>query len=295
MKYQAIQQLQGEDQPVKLSCEVLQVSSSGYYSWKDRKTSPREQSNQELVEKIQSIHQESRGSYGEPRIRAHLRSQGILCGKARVVRLMKRSGISGPHKRRFKPQTTDSRHDLPIASRVFQIEKPETLPSAPNRLWAGDISYIPTAEGFLYLAIFLDVFSRKIVGYHMGEQMQTELILQALNQALLQQQPLGSKLMVHSDRGSQYASEAFRIRLKLLEIQASMSRKGNCYDNAYAETFFHSLKTEWLAERSFQTRKEAELAIFEYIETWYNPKRLHSGLNYRSPLDYEKHHLALAA
>lgn len=296
MKYETIEGLKGQSANIQLACQTFGVSSSGYYAWKRRGESLRERENQSLKQQIVIIHQQSQGTYGEPRIRAQLKqATGKSYGRQRVARLMKQAEISGLQKRRFKVKTTDSKHDLPIAERLFQVEQSQSLPKAPNRVWASDISSIQTAEGFLYLAIFLDVFTRKIVGYATADTMKTELVLEALNRALLQQKPIGCQLISHSDRGSQYAAESFRQRLKLLQIQPSMSRTGNCYDNAYAESFFHSLKVEWIYRRDFQTRKEAQLAIFEYIETWYNPKRLHSALGYQAPNDYEQLYSPLAA
>ena len=277
---------------VRRACRISGVSSSGYYDWKNRPLSLRGQNNEELKTKIIDLHRLSRGTYGEPRLRAKLKSEGILCGKARVVRLMKEAGISGENKRCFKMKTTDSNHGLPIAPRLFQTENQETLPQRPNEIWASDITYIGTEEGWLFLAVFLDIFTRKVVGYAMADHMRSELVLTALNHALSGQCPQRGELTAHSDRGSQYASEVLRERLKLLGIQASMSRKGNCYDNAYAESFFHTLKTELIYRRKYQTRKEAMSEIFEYIEVWYNKERLHSSLGYRSPIDYEQQHLA---
>lgn len=277
---------------VKLSCKTLGVSSSGYYAFNKRPISLRSQRNDEMKTKIIQIHQSSRGTYGEPRVRAQLRAEGSSCGKHRVARLMKQAGLSGLNKRRFKIKTTDSNHNLPIAPRILQTENADTLPIRPNQVWTSDITYIHTEEGWLFLAIFLDLFTRKIVGHAMADHMRSELVLNALNVALLTQKPDGHQLTSHSDRGSQYASEAFAKRLALLKITASMSRTGNCYDNAYAESFFHSLKVEMIYRYKFKTRKEAMTAIFEYIEVWYNKTRLHSSIGYLSPIDYENIHLA---
>lgn len=291
MRYQIIHELREKDIPVRLSCEVSLVSPSGYYAWKKRLSSKRKLKNEALKEKLLFFHQQSCGTYGEPRLRKRLKQEGISCGKSRIVRLMKEMGISGIGKRRFRVRTTDSNHALPIAPRLFQTENPETLPTGPDQVWASDITYIPTQEGWVYLAIFLDLFTRKIVGYAMADHMRSELVLNALNQALLKQKP-EKGLTAHSDRGSQYASEIVRERLTLLGIQASMSRKGNCYDNAYAESFFHTLKVERVHQRCYQTRKEAMSDIFEYIEGWYNKTRLHSSIGYQSPIDYEQQSLA---
>lgn len=284
--------MQSERIQTKMSCATLQVSRSGYYAWRHRSMSQRRQSNEALLAEIRRIHQESKETYGAPRITAQLKTEGISCSKNRVARLMKQAGIIGVATKRHKVQTTDSRHDLPIAARVFQTEDKQTHPQAPNEVWASDVSYIDTQEGWLYLCIFLDLFTRKVVGWATADHMKTELILQALNEALLTQNPNGKKLISHSDRGVQYAAQALRDRLACLSITASMSRKGNCYDNAYAESFFHTLKVELIHRKQFKTRKEATTALFEYIETWYNKKRLHSSLGFQSPENYEKLFLA---
>lgn len=284
--------MQSKGMEAKVSCETLQVSRSGYYAWRSRPMSKSGRSNEALLAEIKRIHEESRGTYGAPRITAQLKAQGITCSKNRVARLMKQAGIAGVAAKRYKVQTTDSRHDLPIATRVFQTEDKDTHPKGPNEVWASDVTYIPTEEGWLYLCIFLDLFTRKVVGWATADHMRVELILQALNEALLTQSPNGKKLISHSDRGVQYAAQACRDRLACLDITASMSRKGNCYDNAYAESFFHTLKVELIHRRKFKTRKEATTAIFEYIETWYNKRRLHSSLGFQSPEDYEKLFLA---
>lgn len=277
---------------IKLSCQTLKVSRGGYYAWKHRGESQQARSNRFLMAGIKQIYEESRGTYGAPRITAQLRTEGIPCGKNRIARLMKEAGISGIASKRFRVKTTDSAHKLPIADRIYQTENPATHPTGPNQVWASDITYVPTEEGWLYLAIFLDIFTRKVVGYSMADHMRTEMVLRALNAALMGQKPDGKHLTSHSDRGSQYAAEDCRKRLSCLGITASMSRKGNCYDNAYAESFFHTLKVELVHRKKFKTRKEAMTAIFEYIETWYNKKRLHSSLGFKSPNDYEKLYLA---
>jgi putative transposase len=274
---------------VRSSCQTLEVSRSGYYAWRDRPESERTQSNRELVAKMRKIHAESRETYGSPRMTEALRTDGHGCSRTRVARLMRKAGIAGVAKRRYRVMTTDSNHPHPIAERVFQVEDPSTFPARPNAVWASDITYVPTEEGWLYLAIQLDVFTRKIVGYSMTESLRTEGVLDALRMAMLGQGiAFLADLVTHSDRGCQYASEAYREQLKAHGITASMSRRGNCYDNAYAESFFHSLKVELVHRRRFQTRAEAAAAIFEYIEVWYNRRRLHSSLGYRTPVEYEQ-------
>lgn len=282
-----------ENVDVKTSCRVLQVSRSGFYAWLKRPQSKRDEENHKLVEQMRKIHEESRGTYGSPRIAKALSSKGQRCGRNRVARLMRKVGLFGCAKRRFRVRTTDSDHSLPIAPRVFQVEKPITLPKGPNQVWAGDITYIPTDEGWLFLTIQMDVFTRKIVGYALTDHLRAEAVLEALDVAIQSQDwDTHGKLISHSDRGCQYASENYRRTLDELGITASMSRRGNCYDNAYAESFFHTLKVELIHRRKFKTRAEATGAIFEYIEVWYNRRRLHSSLGYLSPADYEAKVLA---
>lgn len=274
---------------VKISCETLEVSRSGFYAWKVRPGPERAKENRILTEKMREVHQASRGTYGAPRLVQRLNAQGTPCSKARVVRLMREAGISGVAKKRFRVKTTDSNHELPIAPRVFQVEEPATWPTRPNEVWVGDLTYVPTNEGWLYLTIQMDVFTRKIVGYAMTDHMRVEAMLEALEMAILGQRPgEEQRLLSHSDRGCQYAADAYRSKIKELGVTASMSRRGNCYDNAYAESFFHTLKVELVHRRQFKTRAEAMAAIFEYIEVWYSRNRIHSALGYRSPMEYER-------
>jgi len=289
MKFEMVLKLRSDKVDVKLSCDVLEVSRSGFYAWKDRPEAERTKANRALVEEMREIFDESRGTYGAPRLTDRLKVQGHGCSKARVARLMREAGLSGVAKRRYRVKTTDSDHALPIADRVFQVEEPATFPTRPNEVWAGDITYVPTDEGWLYLTIQLDIFTRKVVGYAMTDHLRTEAVLEALRHAILNQGLDPEKSLVsHSDRGCQYASEAYREKLKECGITASMSRRGNCYDNAYAESFFHTLKVELVHRRRFKTRAEAMAAIFEYIEVWYNRRRIHSALGYRSPMEYER-------
>lgn len=273
-------------------CDVLEVSRSGYYDWLARPQSERNTQNVELVERIREIHVKSDCTYGSPRITAELKAEGFSCGENRVARLMKKNNIASESVRKFRVQTTDSKHDLPVAERIFETENAHEQVVAPNQVWAGDITYVATEEGWLFLAVFLDIFTRKVVGFSCEDNMQTELILKALEMALGRQRLSFGTVVAHSDRGSQYASEAFRERLHLANIIASMSRKGNCWDNAHVESFFHSLKTELVYRRNFATREEAKQEIFKWIETWYNRERRHSGLNYMTPSEFEKMALA---
>lgn len=293
MKFQMVNALRIESQmEVELSCDTLDVSRSGYYAWLNRPISRREEENAVLLTRIRTVFEESRHTYGSPRITAQLNSEGIQCSKNRVARIMRENSIASEVTKKFKVTTTQSNHDLPVAERIFETEHADQV-MAPNQVWTGDITYIPTEEGWLFLAVFLDIFTRKVVGFSCDDNMETELILKALSMALGRQDVGDGELIAHSDRGSQYAAEAFRKKLQLAGIIASMSRKGNCYDNAHVESFFHSLKTELVYRTEFKTRQVAKQAIFEWIETWYNRHRLHSSLGYMTPEEFEK--LALAA
>lgn len=200
---------------------------------------------------------------------------------------MKKAGISGLLKRRYRVRTTNSNHESPIADRIFKTEEVITHPTKPNQVWASDVSYVPTSEGFLYLATYLDLFTRKIVGFSIQDHMRTELIVDALDMALGRQTLKVGDLIQHSDRGSQYASEIYRQKLNQLGIQASMSRKGNCWDNAFAESFFATLKKELIYRSDYKSKEEAKKSIFEYIEVWYNRSRLHSSIGYKTPVQFE--------
>lgn len=273
---------------VRVSCLALEVSRSGFYSWYNRPESERQRENKALLVGIRRIHKESRGTYGLPRIHEKLKEVGQKVGKNRVSRLMKKTGISGLICKRFKVKTTDSNHDLPIAPRIFQTEEPVTHPVKANEAWAGDISYISTDEGFLYLATYVDLFTRKVVGFAMADHMKMDLITEALEMALRRQPWTPGALLTHSDRGSQYASEGYRESLKTRKITVSMSRRGNCYDNAFAESFFATLKKELIYRKNFKNREEAKKSIFEYIEVWYNRRRLHSSIGYQTPVQFEE-------
>jgi len=266
-------------------CRVLSVSESGYYAWRKRPPSARAKANAVLVEQIRDVHRGSRQTYGSPRIHAVLRARGVVCNHKRVERLMRVHHIRGCDRRKRRPTTTQSRHPYPVAANLLRRD---FTAEAPNRKWLGDISYIDTREGVLYLASLEDVFSRKIVGWAMEDSMETVLVEQALRMALTQRQP-SAGLLHHSDRGSQYASDAYRALLAQHDITASMSRTGDCYDNAMKESFFATLKTECATE-PFTTQAEARTAIFEYIEVFYNRQRLHSALGYLSPEQFERQH-----
>jgi putative transposase len=270
--------------PVRVMCDVLEVSPAGYYAWRRRPVSGREASNTALLAEVRQVHQDSGGRYGSPRVHAALQAQGRGTSRGRIERLMQRHGIRAIMAPPRRVRTTDSRHDLPIAPNL--IERDFTAP-APNRIWLADITYIPTAEGWLYLAAVMDLFSRKIVGWCMRDHMRAELASSALTMAIQQQRPEPG-LIHHSDRGVQYASHAYRDVLADAGMTASMSRKGNCYDNAPMESFFHTLKTELIHHRDYQTRAEAQRDVFTYIEGFYNRTRLHSAIGYIAPIEKER-------
>jgi len=266
-------------------CQELEVSASGYYDWQFRRSCPglRAAQDQTLKQEIQSIHTTSRNTYGSPRIVMELRKSGARHGRNRVARLMRQEGMCGRQKARYRVQTTDSNHDQPIAPNRL-AEAPKA--TAPNQIWVADITYIQTGANWLFVAAIMDLYSRKIVGWAMGERIDTALILKALFMALLHRQP-PANMLFHSDRGVQYASGDYRSALAGAGLVASMSRKGNCYDNAAMESFWSTLKLELVYRRDFQTRAQAQCEIFDYIEVFYNRQRSHSALNYLSPVDFE--------
>lgn len=270
-------------------CRVLGVSVSGYYAWRKRQPSARAEAEGMLVEQIRAVHAESRQTYGSRRVQAALRHDGLVCNRKRVARLMRLHGLRGCDRRRRRPSTTHARHHDPVAPNLLHQD---FTADAPNQKWLGDISFIDTLEGWLYLASLEDVFSRKIVGWAMDEHMDADLVQRALEMALARRQPEAG-LLHHSDRGSQYTSDDYRQQLARQHITVSMSRTGNCYDNAMKESFFATLKTE-CANRPFASRAEARTAIFEYIEVFYNRQRLHSALGYLSPEQFERHFQSLS-
>lgn len=274
---------QQQEYPVKTMCRVLDVSESGYYAWCKRVPSRRQRANEQLIEHIHEAYEQGRRVYGSPRIHAELRGQGIRCGKHRVARLMRQAGLQAVHKRHHVC-TTDSQHSDPVAPNLLQ--RNFTAP-APNRKWLTDITAVWTAEGWLYLAVVLDVYSRLVVGWAMASHREESLVETALWMALGRRHP-GAELLHHSDRGSQYTSQAYQAVLAQFQIQVSMSGKGDCYDNAMMESFFSSLKTECVHRQSYQSFSEAKLSIFEWIEVFYNRQRRHSSLDYVSPVAYEE-------
>jgi len=266
-------------------CEALAASPSGYYDWQERRLcpGPRAVEHQALVKTIKQLHQESRETYGSPRIRMELRKQGRHHGRARVARIMRQEGLCGRQKGRYRVRTTDSNHDQPIAPNLL-AQAPKA--TAPNQIWVADITYIQTQEGWLYLAAVLDLYSRRVVGWAMSQRIDTALVLNALAMALLHRDP-PANLLFHSDRGVQYASGDYRRALAQGGLVASMSRKANCYDNATMESFWSTLKFELVYRRDFSNHSQARGEIFNYIEAFYNRQRAHSALGFLSPVDFE--------
>jgi putative transposase len=269
--------------PVEVLCEALGVSRSGYYAWRDRPPSPGALRRDRLVEGIRAVHRDSRATYGSPRVHQALKARGIPCSENTVAKLMRAEGVRPKARRPFVVRTTDSRHDRPVAGNVLNRE---FYPDRPDAAWAADITYVPTAEGWLYLAVVLDLFSRRVVGWATADHLRSELACDALRMALTHRRPEG-ELLHHSDRGVQYASESYQRLLAEHGIEPSMSRTGNCYDNAVIESFFSTAKRELTHHESYATRAEARRSLFEYIEVFYNRRRLHSTLGYRSPCEYE--------
>jgi putative transposase len=274
--------------PVSQLCRVLGVSRAGYYAWKSRPPSPRAAADQELTEQILKVHQRSRGTYGAPRVHAELQlDHGVHVGRKRVARLMRTAGLVGCHRRRRRGLT---RRDPQAAPAPDLVQRTFTA-TAPDRLWTADITYIPTWAGWLYLAVVLDVFSRRVVGWAMADHLRTELVVDALDMAIWNRRPEPG-LVHHSDQGCQYTSLAFGRRLRESEIVASMGSVGDCFDNAVTESFFATLECELLDRHRFRTHAEARMAVFDYLEGFYNPRRRHSALGYLSPTDYERSHQA---
>jgi putative transposase len=266
---------------IKECCQALGVSRSGYNQWLKSEPSPREKEDAELLEQIVKVFEANKQRYGSPRVTQQLRQEQTICGEKRVARLMRENGLAARRKKAFRPRTT-----LPgqrVAPNLIQ----DLEPSAPDQVWVSDITYVGTLEGWLYLAVILDLFSRKVVGWKLGDTLEAELVVTALKNALVRRQP-NPGLYFHSDRGTQYSSDAVKTPLAVIGANLSMSGRGNCYDNAKAEAFFSTLKTECFpANQLFATKGEARREIFEYIEVYYNNQRLHSVLGYQTPNQYE--------
>jgi putative transposase len=276
---------QHKDQwPIRLLCETLEVSPAGYYAWRQRPASEQQQRRDALVVEIRAIHAEVKARYGSPRIHAELLARGQGCCVNTVAKLMRDNDIKAKTARKFRVTTTDSRHDLPVADNLLDRQ---FNPFEANEAWVADITYIPTLEGFLYLAAVEDLYSRRVVGWSMDDNMESRLVVDALEMAIQRRLP-DETLLAHSDRGSQYASEHYQRLLGRHGITCSMSRRADCWDNAPMESFFASLKKELVHDARFATRAEARAAIFEYIEVFYNRQRRHSSLGYVSPAEYEQ-------
>ena len=271
------------DFPVRTQCRVLGISASGYYAWLERPPSRRKLANAVMSERIRAIHAESDATYGMPKIRAELMAQGETISRKRVARLMQRAGLQGVSRRRGFVVTTRREAGQ---SKAPDLVKRRFVALGPNQLWVADMTYIPTWAGFIYLAVVLDVWSRRVVGWSIGESMRAERVLAALNMALQTRRPAG--VIHHSDQGSQYASVAFGKRCREMGVRPSMGSVGDAYDNAMAESFFASLECELLDRRRFPSKTEARLAVFTWIEGWYNPRRRHSALGYLSPMNFEE-------
>lgn len=275
------------DIPINFLCKYFGVSNSGYYHWRNKTKGHRFLTKKEICEKIKSIFKSSKETYGSPRIYQELKDEGISISENTVAKYMKELGLDARLNRKYKVQTTDSNHNNPIAPRLFKVEEDDVLPDSPGKLLAGDITYLKLNGGHIYLAVVIDLFNREVVGWSISESLETTIVLKALEMAMSKFGP-DTEVIFHSDRGSQYASEAYRNFLKNKNINPSMSRKGNCYDNAYVESWFSSLKKEWIYRSLYSTEEQLRSLVFEYIEIWYNRKRKHSALGYLSPFKYKE-------
>jgi transposase InsO family protein len=272
-----------EEYPVAMMCDMLEVSRSGYYAWRDRPPCAREGWRQERIEEIRQVFEQSRRSYGSGRITVELKEMGVELCENTVAKYMRQIGLLVQPRRRYVPQTTDSAHEHPIASNTLDRD---FAAEAPNLKWCCDLTYVPTDEGWLYLSVVIDLFSRKVVGWSMTDHLRAEGVVEALSMAIAARKPR-AHLLHHSDRGVQYACTLYRDLLDRHQIVASMSRPGNCYDNAVAESFFATFKTELVQRRHYATHAQAKTDIFEWIECWYNRRRRHSSLGYLSPEAFE--------
>lgn len=272
---------------VMTMCRVLEVSTSGYYSWESREPSRRTLEDAALTERIRAIHERSRGTYGSPRIHVELKESGVHVSRKRVARLMRTAGLQGVSRRRRVCVIRD-----PNAVSAPDLVKRDFTVDGPDRLWVADITYVPTDAGFLYLAVVIDAWSRLAVGWSMATHLRTELVLSALEMALWRRRP--DSVVHHSDHGCQYTSVAFGQRCREAGVRPSMGSVGDCFDNAMCESFFATLECELIDRRRFHTREEARMALFDFIEGWYNPHRRHSAIDYLSPLEYERRHKLVA-
>lgn len=281
MKYAWIEK-QRDPYTLEALCTALGVSASGFADWKRGGGRHKRLSDAQLLTLIRAVHGQSKGAYGSPRVWRELKHQGVPVSRERVARLMRDNAIRAKHKRRYKA-TTDSKHDLPVAPNLLDRQ---FTPERPDQVWTADITYIPTAEGWLYLAVVMDLYTRMIVGWSMGPRMTRDLVIDALRMAYFRRRPKRG-LMHHSDRGSQYASQDYQALLEAYGMIVSMSRKANCWDNAPMESFFHSLKTELVMHCDYKSRDQARASLFDYMEVFYNRQRRHSTINYVAPLAFE--------
>ena len=278
-------QVHATEHRITTMCRVLAVSKAGYYAWTGRSASARARADVQLAEEIKQIHRTSRRTYGRPRVHAELRAQGKRHSEKRIARIMRAEGIRAKARRRYRV-TTDSQHAHPVAPNVLDRHFAIDRVDQSDRVWVGDITYLPTREGWLFLAVLLDLASRRVIGWALRHSLEAGLTRDALRMALTARRP-GPGVLHHTDRGSQYAAGDYRALLTAHGMTASMSRVGDCWDNAVAESFFATLKREWVDDADWATRDEARTAVFEYIEVWYNRQRRHSSLGYRSPAAYE--------
>ena len=277
------------DVPVRFLCRHFGVSPSGFYKWQSCLVSQREVRKENVCRRINEIFVTSKKTYGSPRIYQDLLAEGFRISENTVAKYMREMGLDARLKKRFRVLTTDSNHSGPIAERVFKAE--DELPTGPSEVLAGDITYLRLGSTFIYLAVVIDLFNREVVGWSMSRSLRSDLVVDALKMALANCHSQ-TQIVFHSDRGSQYASDVFLELLKNKQVIPSMSRKGNCYDNCYVESWFKSLKTEYIYRNNYQTENQLRALVFEYIETWYNPRRRHSSLGYLSPLEYKSKHAA---
>lgn len=272
--------------PVSFSCRYFGIARSTFYYWKKDKNLASLETKQVIQDAIKKSFEASKGTYGGPRVHKDLLEQEFSVSENTVAKYMQELGLDARLKKKFKVQTTDSNHDGPIADRLFKADEHDHLPVGPGEVIAGDITYLRLGNSFMYLAVVLDLFNREVIGWSISDNLSTKVVTGALSMAMSKVGP-DAEVIFHSDRGSQYASEAFRKLLKSHRALPSMSRKGNCYDNAYVESWFGSFKKEWLYRNSYATEKELRQVVFEYIEVWYNRRRKHSALDYKSPAEYK--------
>ena len=277
-------QAMAQEYPIRELCQVLEVTRSGYYAWRNGQETTRELANRLWTQRIERVYRDKQGRYGSPRVTAQLRREGHVCNHKRVERLMRENGLRAKTSRKRRVRTTNSEHDQPVAPNLLLKRPP---PTGPNEVWVADITYIPTAEGWLFLAAVMDLYSRQILGWSVWETLQADGALQALARALASRRH-PKRVIHHSDRGIQYACHNYRQQLQAAGLIASMSRKGNCYDNAAIEAFWSTLKREALANSATWSKDRVRRELFEYIESHYNRSRLHSSLGYQSPVDFEQ-------